>query len=82
MARREQPDLIIVDIMMPGGMDGLETCRSLKQDEETDSCRVLFLTAKDLEVDREQGLEAGAIGYFVKPFSPLELLAKVEELLG
>lgn len=81
VARRERPALIILDIMMPGGMDGLEACRRLKEDKETRSCRILFLTAKGQEVDKEQGLEAGAIGYFIKPFSPLELLAKVEELL-
>jgi DNA-binding response OmpR family regulator len=81
VARREKPDLIILDIMMPGGMDGFETCQKLKDDAETRSCRVLFLTAKGQQVDQERGLEMGAVGYFVKPFSPLELLARVEEVL-
>ena len=81
VARQERPDLIILDIMMPGGIDGFEACRLLKKDKETEPSRILFLTAKGQEVDREQGLAAGAIGYFVKPFSPLELLSKVEELL-
>lgn len=82
VARRERPDLVILDIMMPGGMDGFETCRRLKEDDETGSCRVLFLTARGQEVDRDKGLESGAVGYFVKPFSPLELLSRVEEVLG
>lgn len=82
LARLERPDLIILDIAMPGGMDGLETCQRLKEDEESGSCRVLFLTAMGQETERERGLEVGAAGYFVKPFSPLELLAKVDELLA
>jgi two-component system phosphate regulon response regulator PhoB len=82
MAKAEKPDLIIMDIMMPGGMDGLEATRRIKNDHETKDCKVIILTAKGQETDREKGLEAGADDYFIKPFSPLELIRKVEEILG
>jgi len=82
IARAEKPDLIIMDIMMPGGMDGLEAARILKNDPETKGCKIIMLTAKGQEADKEAGLEAGTDDYFVKPFSPLELIKKVEEALG
>jgi CheY-like chemotaxis protein len=81
MVRTEKPDLIIMDVMMPGGMDGLETTRILKNDPETKSCIVIMLTAKGQQTEIEKGLEAGADDYFVKPFSPLELIKKVEACL-
>ena len=80
--KAEKPDLILMDIMMPGGMDGLETTRIIKNDPETKDCTVIMLTAKGQQADREKGLEAGADDYFVKPFSPLDLIRKVEEVLG
>lgn len=82
IARAEKPDLIIMDIMMPGGMDGLEATRILKSDPQTKDCQVVMLTAKGQEDDLKKGFEAGAGDYFVKPFSPLELIKKVEEVLG
>nr|MBC8362800.1 response regulator [Candidatus Desulfatibia profunda] len=82
IARREKPDLILMDIMMPGGMDGLEATRILKEDPENKNCPVIMLTAKGQEYDRTEGKKAGADGYFIKPFSPLDLLRKVEEILG
>ena len=82
IARREKPGLILMDIMMPGSMDGLEATRILKADPETKSCPVIMLSAKGQEYDRTEGKKAGADGYFVKPFSPLDLLRKVEEILG
>lgn len=82
IARREKPDLILMDIMMPGEMDGLEATRVLRQDPDTENCPVIMLTAKGQEHDRTEGKNAGAVDYLVKPFSPLELLRKVEELLG
>lgn len=81
IARAEKPDLIIMDIMMPGDTDGLEATRVLKNDPQTTGCPIIILTAKGQEDDREQGLEAGADDYFVKPFSPLQLIQKVEEVL-
>ena len=82
IVKAEKPDLIIMDIMMPGGMDGLEATRILKNDQETKDCKVIMLTAKGQHVDKEKGMEAGADDYFIKPFSPLELIKKVEELIG
>ncbi|MBW2605872.1 MAG: response regulator [Deltaproteobacteria bacterium] len=82
IAKAEKPELIIMDIMMPGGMDGLEATRILKNDPETKDCTIVMLTAKGQQADREVGLEVGADDYFSKPFSPLELIKKVEEILG
>jgi two-component system, OmpR family, phosphate regulon response regulator PhoB len=81
IARAEKPALIIMDIMMPGGMDGLEATRILKNDPETKKCKIIILTAKGQQIDIEKGFEAGADDYFTKPFSPLELIKKVETFL-
>jgi len=81
IAKIEKPDLIIMDVMMPGGMDGFETTRILKNDSETKNSTIVMLTARGQEVDKKMGFEAGADDYFVKPFSPLELIRKVEEVL-
>ena len=77
MARQEQPDLIVLDIMLPG-LDGFEVCRILRQET---SVPVLMLTARDDEVDKVVGLEVGADDYMTKPFSMRELLARVKALL-
>lgn len=82
MVRAEKPDLTLMDINMPGGMDGLEATRILKNDPETKECPIVMLTAKGQKTDIEKGFEAGAEDYFIKPFSPLELIKKVEEILG
>jgi two-component system, OmpR family, phosphate regulon response regulator PhoB len=82
IAKSEKPKLIIMDIMMPGGMDGLEATRIIKNDPETKDCTVVMLTAKGQQADREVGLKAGASDYFAKPFSPLDLMKKVDEVLG
>lgn len=82
LARSEKPDVILMDIMMPGWLDGLETTRLIKNDPTTSRCCVVMLTGKGREIDLEKGFRAGADDYFVKPFSPLKLLRKVEELLA
>jgi len=81
MAKSDKFDLIIMDIMMPGGMDGLQATRTIKDDPETNNCKIIMLTAKGQAEDKKKGVEAGADDYFVKPFSPLELISKVEEVL-
>lgn len=81
-AKSEKPDLIIMDIMMPGKFDGLEATRLIKNDPETKDITVIILTAKGQQFDKKKGFEAGANDYFSKPFSPLDLIKKVEEVLG
>jgi DNA-binding response OmpR family regulator len=76
-ARRLKPDLLILDIMLPG-MDGFEICRILRQEISTP---ILMLTARDDEIDRVVGLEVGADDYLTKPFSMRELMARVKALL-
>ena len=73
-ARRIKPDLILLDIMLPG-LDGFEVCRILRQEM---SIPILMLTAREDEIDRVIGLEIGADDYITKPFSMRELLARVK----
>lgn len=77
VARRRSPNLIILDLMMPG-IDGLEVCREIRGDEKIQLIPVIMLTARAEEADRVVGLEIGADDYVVKPFSPRELLARVK----
>jgi two-component system response regulator MprA len=76
-ARENRPDLVILDVMLPG-MDGLEVCRRLRLGG---SIPILMLTAKDTIQDRVTGLDAGADDYLVKPFEVEELLARLRALL-
>lgn len=76
-ARQAHPDLIVLDLMLPG-MDGFEVCRILRQEMTTP---VLMLTARDDEIDRVVGLEVGADDYMTKPFSMRELMARVKAML-
>jgi len=80
-ARKEQPDLIILDIMMPR-IDGYEACRILKANPLTKNIPVVLLTAKGRDVDKRLGYEVGATDYIVKPFSPNKLLERINELLS
>ena len=82
ITKAEKPDLIIMDIMMPGEINGLEAIRIIKNDTRIKDCKIVVLSAKSQKGDIEKGAEAGADGYFVKPFEPLDLIAKVEEILG
>lgn len=77
LARRLRPDLVILDIMLPG-LDGFEVCRILRQEMSTP---VLMLTARDDEIDRVVGLEVGADDYMTKPFSMRELMARIKAML-
>jgi len=80
VARREMPDVVVVDLMLPG-IDGLEVCRVLRADERTAQIPVIMLTAKTSESDRVVGLEIGADDYVTKPFSPRELAARIKAVL-
>ncbi|OGW72501.1 MAG: DNA-binding response regulator [Omnitrophica bacterium GWA2_52_12] len=79
-ARKSRPDLILLDLMLPG-MDGLSVCKALKQNEKTSSIPVIMVTAKSEEIDKIVGLEIGADDYMTKPFSPRELAARVKAVL-
>ncbi|MCP4350153.1 MAG: response regulator [Desulfobacterales bacterium] len=74
------PDLILLDIMMPG-MDGYEVCRRLKADNRTRSIPVIFITAKNLEADETKGLDLGAVDYITKPFRPAIVKARIRTQL-
>ena len=78
--RREEADLVILDLMLPG-MDGLEICRQLRRHDKYSSVPILMLTARSEEADRVVGLELGADDYVTKPFSMRELIARVRALL-
>ena len=80
LVRREHPDMIILDLMLPG-MDGLEVCKTLKGDSKTASIPIIMLTAKSQESDKVVGLELGADDYVTKPFSPRELIARIKAVL-
>ncbi|MBI5031194.1 MAG: response regulator transcription factor [Chloroflexi bacterium] len=77
LARAEHPDLVILDLMLPG-IDGLEVCRAIRKGN---NLPIIMLTAKDEEIDRVVGLEMGADDYVVKPFSVRELMARVKTVL-
>ncbi|MBI4805112.1 MAG: response regulator [Desulfovibrio sp.] len=78
--RRQQPDLVLLDIMLPGA-DGFEVCKAIKRDPKTAQVPVIMLTARGEEVDRIVGLELGADDYVVKPFSPRELILRARAVL-
>jgi two-component system phosphate regulon response regulator PhoB len=82
VAREAKPDIILLDIMMPGGLDGFGVCRLLKEDPDTMGIHVIMLTAKGQKVDKERGLASGADDYVVKPFSPVELMNKIDHILA
>ncbi len=76
--RNQRPRMVILDVGLPGGMDGLEVCRRLRADTDVP---ILMLTARDGEIDRVLGLELGADDYVTKPFAPRELVARVRAIL-
>lgn len=78
--QQEHPDLILLDLMLPG-LDGLEICRRTRQNKTTRDIPIIMLTAKAEEADRVLGLESGADDYVTKPFSPRELVARVRAVL-
>jgi two-component system, OmpR family, phosphate regulon response regulator PhoB len=81
VARDQRPDLIIMDISMPGDIDGLEATRILKNDPDTSHCAIVIMSGADLREGSRNCVEAGADSYLSKPFSLLGLIQKVEELL-
>jgi DNA-binding response OmpR family regulator len=80
LIKQHKPGLVLLDVQMPG-RSGLEVLRLIKADPELKATRVILLTSKAQETDVEVGLMAGADFYLTKPFSPLDLLTRVEEAL-
>jgi DNA-binding response OmpR family regulator len=80
MARKETPDVVLLDVMMPG-MDGWQVAEHLFADESTSQIPLVFLTARAEVRDRARGIELGGVDYITKPFNPTELASTVENLL-
>jgi DNA-binding response OmpR family regulator len=81
VARAERPDVIILDVMMPG-LDGWRVAEQLLDDERTSAIPIIFLTARAELRDRVRGLDAGGVDYLTKPFNPIQLAPLIRELLA
>ena len=81
IAKQLHPDLMILDVMMPGNFDGYEVCKELKTNSRLKDIFIILLTARGQQADNKKGFDAGANSYIVKPFSPLELASIVKEAL-
>ncbi|WP_138514656.1 response regulator transcription factor [Rhodoferax bucti] len=81
-AQKLRPRLVLLDVMMPGALDGYQVCEKIKADPILGSMtKVILLTARGQKTDIERGHEAGCDAYLVKPFSPIELLDTVDRLV-
>ena len=81
MAEQIQPEVMLLDVMMPGELDGLQVCRRVRDDPQLSGTRVLLLSARGQLRDRQAGELAGADEYLTKPFSPLQLVETIERLM-
>ncbi len=81
IAQAEHPDLILLDVMMPA-LDGYEACRRIKANPATSDIPVVMLSAKSQKTEQAAGVEAGALDYICKPFTPKDLVAQVRGFLG
>jgi DNA-binding response OmpR family regulator len=82
IVRTHRPDLVVLDVMMPGELDGLGVLDAIKADPELAQTRVIMVTARGQTRDYDEGIERGADAYFIKPFSPLQLVAAIKDLLA
>lgn len=82
IARQHKPDLVVLDVMMPGELDGLQVLDAIRNDPQLNHTRVVMVTARGQARDYEIGMQRGADGYFIKPFSPLQLVAAIKEILA
>ena len=82
MASAVGPDLVLLDVMMPGELDGLQVCQRIKSDPRLAHIKVVLLTARGQARDREAGQQSGADDYLVKPFSPPQLIETIERLVA
>lgn len=80
MANQIQPDIVLLDVMLPGKFDGFDVCKEIKAQPALKNTYIIMLTALGQKNDHEQGIQAGADAYFVKPFSPLQLIDLIESL--
>ena len=80
IATVEKPDFIIMDVTLEGGINGIEATRTIKSNPLTKSCKVIILTGTDEKQVQKEALKAGAESFFVKPFSPLDLLQRIDSL--
>jgi len=80
-ALREKPDLIVMDIMMPGRINGLEATEIIKSDPESKDSKIIILSAKGKDQDKINALKSGASAFIEKPFSPTKLRNKIIKLL-
>ncbi len=81
IVQAERPDLVILDVMMPG-LSGHEICQRIKSDPDLSSTHVIMLTAKGQEADRLRGIEVGANEYITKPFDPDYVIERAADVLG
>jgi len=82
IARLQKPDLVVLDVMMPGALDGLQVLDAIKSDPRLKQTRVIMVTARGQANDYEDGMRRGADAYFIKPFSPLQLVSAIKETLS
>jgi len=80
LASVEPPDLVLLDLMMPGQFDGFEVCRRLRAEDATRAIPIIVITAMDDDSARTRATEAGANAFYTKPFSPIALLKEIERL--
>jgi two-component system, OmpR family, phosphate regulon response regulator PhoB len=81
-AKSLQPDLVLLDVMMPGGLDGFQVCEQIKADARLARTPVVILTARSQERDRQAGERVGADAFLAKPFSPMQLVETVSNMLN
>ncbi|MCS6899923.1 MAG: response regulator [Polyangiaceae bacterium] len=79
-ALQRPPDIVLLDINLPGGLDGIEVCRRLRDAPETSTAMVVIISAMDDPETRSRAFEAGAMAYYTKPFSPTALLKEIDTL--
>ncbi len=82
LVRQHKPDVVLLDIMMPGDLDGLQVLQAIRNDPEIRDTCVIMVSAKGQVTDSALGMQMGANAYFVKPFSPLQLQAAIREQLA
>lgn len=82
ITRRIKPDLVVLDVMMPGELDGLKVLDAIKADADLAKTRVILVTARGQAKDYDEGMKRGADAYFIKPFSPLQLVSCIRDMLA